>query len=155
MSCNPNGARPMPSTFKLALSVTVSSAILIGSLFYEEQPAAEQSKGQQQQARQWAIGSMADLEKSGVDSAFQERTAKRSKDPAFAEKVEDIVGLYMHPPAHAVVLSIDEKSQIQALDRTQPGLPLKPGKCGTMTHDLYGGVSRQPLNLTWEPVSGT
>src|SRR5438874_1525048 len=63
------------------------------------------------------------------------RTFKRSKDPAFAEKVEDIVGLYMRPPAHAVVLSIDEKSQIQALDRTQPGLPLKPGKCGTMTHD--------------------
>jgi transposase len=63
------------------------------------------------------------------------RTFKRSKDPAFAEKVQDIVGLYMHPPAHAVVLSIDEKSQIQALDRTQPGLPLKPGKCGTMTHD--------------------
>jgi transposase len=63
------------------------------------------------------------------------RTFKRSKDPAFAAKVEDIVGLYMHPPAHAVVLSIDEKSQIQALDRTQPGLPMKPGKCGTMTHD--------------------
>ena len=63
------------------------------------------------------------------------RTFKRSNDPAFAQKVEDIVGLYMHPPAHAVVLSIDEKSQIQALDRTQPGLPLKPGKCGTMTHD--------------------
>lgn len=63
------------------------------------------------------------------------RTFKRSTDPAFAEKVEDIVGLYMDPPAHAVVLSIDEKSQIQALDRTQPGLPLKPGKCGTMTHD--------------------
>jgi transposase len=63
------------------------------------------------------------------------RSFKRSLDPAFAEKVEDIVGLYMNPPAHAVVLSIDEKSQIQALDRTQPGLPLKPGKCGTMTHD--------------------
>jgi transposase len=63
------------------------------------------------------------------------RTFKRSNDPEFAAKVEDIVGLYMHPPAHAVVLSIDEKSQIQALDRTQPGLPLKPGKCGTMTHD--------------------
>jgi hypothetical protein len=46
-----------------------------------------------------------------------------------------IVGLYVDPPAHAVVLSIDEKSQIQALDRTQPGLPLKPGRCGTMTHD--------------------
>ena len=63
------------------------------------------------------------------------RTFKRSNDPAFAEKVTDIVGLYMSPPAHAVVLSIDEKSQIQALDRTQPGLPLRPGKTGTMTHD--------------------
>ena len=63
------------------------------------------------------------------------RTFKRSNDPAFAEKVEDIVGLYMDPPSHAVVLSIDEKSQIQALDRTQPGLPMKPGKCATMTHD--------------------
>lgn len=63
------------------------------------------------------------------------RTFKRSTDPAFAAKVEDVVGLYMDPPCHAVVLSIDEKSQIQALDRTQPGLPLKPGKCGTMTHD--------------------
>src|SRR5579872_6654123 len=63
------------------------------------------------------------------------RTFKRSNDPEFAEKVEDVVGLYMNPPAHAVVVSIDEKSQIQALDRTQPGLPLKPGRCGTMTHD--------------------
>jgi transposase len=63
------------------------------------------------------------------------RTFKKSTDPAFAAKVEDVVGLYMNPPAYAVVVSIDEKSQIQALDRTQPGLPLKPGKCGTMTHD--------------------
>ena len=63
------------------------------------------------------------------------RTFKRSNDPDFVTKLEDIVGLYMAPPAHALVLSIDEKSQIQALDRTQPGLPLKPGKCGTMTHD--------------------
>jgi len=63
------------------------------------------------------------------------RTFKRSRDPDFANKLRDIVGLYMNPPAHAVVLSVDEKSQIQALDRTQPGLPLKPGKCGTMTHD--------------------
>ncbi len=63
------------------------------------------------------------------------RTFKRSRDPEFVEKMADIVGLYVDPPAHAVVLSIDEKSQIQALDRTQPGLPLKPGRCGTMTHD--------------------
>jgi transposase len=63
------------------------------------------------------------------------RSFKRSRDPAFAEKMADIVGLYLNPPAHAVVLSIDEKSQIQALDRTQPGLPLKPGRRGTMTYD--------------------
>jgi transposase len=63
------------------------------------------------------------------------RTFKRSSDPAFAEKVEDIVGLYMSPPAHAVVLSIDEKSQIQALSRTQPGTFVKPGRPATMTHD--------------------
>ncbi len=63
------------------------------------------------------------------------RTFERSTDPQFAEKVEDVVGLYMDPPTHAVVVSIDEKSHIQALERTQPGLPLKPGKCGTMTHD--------------------
>jgi transposase len=63
------------------------------------------------------------------------RTFKRSTDPDFAAKLADIVGLYIAPPKHALVLSIDEKSQIQALDRTQPGLPLKPGKAGTMTHD--------------------
>lgn len=63
------------------------------------------------------------------------RSFKLSNDPAFAEKVRDVVGLYVDPPAHAVVLSIDEKSQIQALDRTQPGLPMKPGRLGTMTHD--------------------
>jgi transposase len=51
------------------------------------------------------------------------------------EKLNDIVGLYLNPPEHALVLSVDEKSQIQALDRTQPGLPLKKGRCGTMTHD--------------------
>jgi transposase len=60
---------------------------------------------------------------------------KLSTDPRFAAKLRDIVGLYVDPPAHAVVLSVDEKSQIQALDRTQPGLPIKPGRAGTMTHD--------------------
>jgi transposase len=59
------------------------------------------------------------------------RQFKLSNDPQFAAKVRDIVGLYVDPPAHAVVLSVDEKSQIQALDRTQPGLPLKKGRCGT------------------------
>jgi transposase len=63
------------------------------------------------------------------------RTFKLSTDPAFVPKLRDVVGLYLHPPAHAIVLSVDEKSQIQALERTQPGLPTKPGRCGTMTHD--------------------
>lgn len=63
------------------------------------------------------------------------RTFKLSNDKHFVEKVEDVVGLYMNPPENALILSVDEKSQIQALDRTQPGLPLKKGRCGTMTHD--------------------
>jgi transposase len=63
------------------------------------------------------------------------RTFKLSKDPQFAAKLQDIVGLYVDPPAHSLVLSVDEKSQIQALDRTQPGLPIKKGKAGTMTFD--------------------
>jgi len=63
------------------------------------------------------------------------KTFKVSTDPHFAEKLEAIVGLYLNPPEHALVLCCDEKSQIQALDRTQPGLPLKRGRAGTMTHD--------------------
>lgn len=63
------------------------------------------------------------------------KTFKVSNDPQFAEKLRDVVGLYLSPPEHALVLSCDEKSQIQALDRTQKGLPLRPGRCGTMTHD--------------------
>src|SRR5213083_2988594 len=63
------------------------------------------------------------------------RTFKLSRDPKFIEKLTDVVGLYLNPPQKGIVLCVDEKSQIQALDRTQPGLPLKKGRCGTMTHD--------------------
>jgi transposase len=63
------------------------------------------------------------------------RTFKLSRDPKFLEKLDDVIGLYLDPPEHALVFSVDEKSQIQALDRTQPGLPLVPGRSGTMTHD--------------------
>jgi len=63
------------------------------------------------------------------------RGFKVSRDPKFVEKLEDIVGLYMSPPEHTLVLCVDEKSQMQALDRTQPGLPLKKGRAATMTHD--------------------
>src|SRR5574338_550189 len=64
------------------------------------------------------------------------RQFKLSNDPQFAAKLKEIVGLYVNPPEHAIVLSVDEKSQIQALDRTQPGLPMKKGRAGTMTHDF-------------------
>jgi transposase len=63
------------------------------------------------------------------------KTFKLSNDPKFIEKLTDIVGLYLNPPDKAAVICVDEKSQIQALDRTQPGLPMKKGRCGTMTHD--------------------
>jgi transposase len=63
------------------------------------------------------------------------KSFKLSRDPKFLEKLTDVVGVYLTPPQNAVVLCVDEKSQIQALDRTQPGLPLKAGRCGTFTHD--------------------
>ena len=68
------------------------------------------------------------------------KSFKLSRDPKFLQKLTDVIGLYLNPPDEAIVLCVDEKSQIQALDRTQPGLPLKKGRCGTMTHDYkrYG-----------------
>ena len=63
------------------------------------------------------------------------KTFKLSKDKRFVEKLTDVVGVYLNPPDKALVLCVDEKTQVQALDRTQPGLPMKKGRCGTMTHD--------------------
>jgi transposase len=94
----------------------------------------------------WTAAAMAEVAAISVSSVqriwrahglqpHRMRQFKLSNDPHFAAKLRDVVGLYVDPPAHAIVLSVDEKSQIQALDRTQPGLPLKPGRCGTMTHD--------------------
>ena len=79
------------------------------------------------------------------------QTFKVSSDPRFAEKLEAIVGLYLNPPEHALVLCCDEKSQIQALDRTQPGLPLKRGRAGTMTHDYKrnGTATYSPHSTLW------
>jgi transposase len=97
-------------------------------------------------ATHWSCRSMAKAQ--GVSHATVQRiwdahglqphrvtTFKLSRDKRFAEKLSDVVGLYMNPPDKAIVLCVDEKSQIQALDRTQPGLPMKKGRCGTMTHD--------------------
>ena len=71
------------------------------------------------------------------------KTFKLSRDPQFVEKLYDVVGLYLNPPDKSLVFSVDEKSQIQALDRTQPGLPMKKGRAGTMTHD-YRRTARRP-----------
>lgn len=79
---------------------------------------------------------------------------KLSNDPKFAAKVRDIVGLYVDPPAHAVVLSVDEKSQIQALDRSQPGLPMKKGRAGTMTHDDYKRHGTTTLFAAFDVLEG-
>src|SRR6188508_3864700 len=97
-------------------------------------------------ATHWSVRSMAEemgISHTSVQRIWAEhglkphlvRSFKISNDPDFVAKVEDIVGLYADPPEKALVLSVDEKSQIQALDRTQPGLPLKKGRAGTMTHD--------------------
>lgn len=86
------------------------------------------------------------------------KSFKLSNDPRFVEKLEDVVGLYLNPPEHALVLSLDEKSQIQALDRTQPGLPMKKGRCQTMTHDYkrYGTTTLfAALNTLDGTVIGT
>ena len=77
----------------------------------------------------------ADLVGLGFGASSPIRTFKRSKDPAVAHKLVEIVGLTMDPLENSIALAIDEKSQIHALDRTQPGLPVKPGKAATMTHD--------------------
>jgi transposase len=98
------------------------------------------------QATHWTAAAMAKATGISVSSVqriwrahklqpHRVRSFKLSTDPQFAARLRDIAGLYIDPPAHAVVLSVDEKSQIQALDRTQPGLPLKNGRCATMTHD--------------------
>jgi transposase len=78
--------------------------------------------------------------KHTVCSLIEFVLSRFSNDPHFVEKLVDVVGLYLNPPKHALVICADEKSQIQALDRTQPGLPIKKGRCGTMTHDYkrYG-----------------
>jgi len=120
---------------KKLLSPEKEAQILKATL--EEKPTA---------ATHWSIRSLAkqqEVSYSTVQRVWQKhnlqphrvKTFKISRDKNFVEKLRDVVGLYMSPPSKALVLSVDEKSQIQALDRTQPGLPLKKGRCGTMTHD--------------------
>ena len=123
----PPGRKPLSRATKLAV---VEKTV-------KERPA---------NATHWSLRAMAEeigISHTSVQRIWAEhglkphlvRSFKVSNDPDFIDKVEDIVGLYLDPPEKALVLSVDEKSQIQALDRTQPGLPLKKGRAGTMTHD--------------------
>jgi transposase len=123
----PPGKRPIGAAIKLKI---VEKTV-------RERPA---------NATHWSVRTMAEemgISHTSVQRIWAEhglkphqvKSFKVSNDPDFVKKVEDIVGLYLDPPDKALVLSIDEKSQIQALDRTQPGLPLKKGRAGTMTHD--------------------
>jgi len=112
----------------------------------------------------WSCRIMADEQGVGKDTVNRlwqmhnikphlRRTFKLSRDAKFLEKLTDVVGLYLNPPQKAVVLCLDEKSQIQALDRTQPGLPLKKGRCGTMTHD-YKRNGTTTLFAALNPLDG-
>ena len=102
--------------------------------------------GKPAEATHWSCRTMAKqvgISRTAVHRIWREHRLKPhrvkgfkvSNDPQFEEKLRDVVGLYLDPPEKAIVFSVDEKSQIQALDRTQPGLPMKPGRNGTMTHD--------------------
>jgi transposase len=123
----PPGKKPIPEAIKRTI---VEKTV-------KERPA---------DATHWSVRTMgeeAGISHTSVQRIWKEyglkphvvRTFKISNDPNFTEKMEDVVGLYLNPPEKALVFSVDEKSQIQALDRTQPGLPLKKGRAGTMTHD--------------------
>lgn len=123
----PPGKKPIPAEIKLKV---IEKTL-------KERPAA---------ATHWSVRSMAEavgISHTSVQRIWREhglkphltRRFKVSNDQDFAGKVRDIVGLYLDPPERAIVLSVDEKSQIQALDRSQPGLPMKKGRAGTMTHD--------------------
>jgi transposase len=112
----------------------------------------------------WSCRLMAEAQGVGKDTVSRlwqlhnikphlNRTFKLSRDKKFVEKLTDVVGLYLNPPQKAVVLCLDEKSQIQALDRTQPGLPLKKGRCGTMTHD-YKRNGTTTLFAALNPLDG-
>ena len=142
----PPGRKPLSAAVKLAV---VEKTV-------KERPA---------NATHWSVRSMAEemgISHTSVQRIWIEhglkphlvRSFKVSNDPDFAAKVEDIVGLYVDPPERAMVLSVDEKSQIQALDRTQPGLPLKKGRAGTMTHD-YKRNGTTTLFAALDIASGT
>jgi transposase len=124
----PARIRPLPKAVVEGVVTRTLDEAAPGEVTHWTAPAMAQASG-------LSVSSVQRIWRAHGLRPHQTRSFKLSTDPKFAAKVEDIVGLYVDPPAHAVVLSIDEKSQIQALDRSQPGLPMKKGRAGTMTHD--------------------
>ena len=120
---------------KRRLSADVVKSIVMTTL--QEEPAAATHWSTRTLATHLGVSKMTvqRIWKAHGLQPHRVETFKLSRDPRFVEKLRDVVGLYLDPPEHALVLCVDEKSQIQALERTQPGLPMKKGRCGTMTHD--------------------
>jgi transposase len=122
----PRGAPPVKVDVARLVELTTQSKPKAATHWSTRTMAAELEVSSASVSRHWRANGL----KPHLVRGF-----KVSRDPDFVEKLEDIVGLYMSPPEHALVLCCDEKSQVQALDRTQPGLPLKKGRASTMTHD--------------------
>ena len=122
----PRGAPPMKVDVQRLVELTTQSNPEAATHWSTRKMAAKLGVSASTVMRHWQANGL----KPHIVRGF-----KVSRDPKFAEKLEDIVGLYMSPPEHALVLCCDEKSQVQALDRTQPGLPMKKGRGATMTHD--------------------
>jgi transposase len=125
----PRGGRPATARQEVAAQIVTTTT--------QERPPAATHWSTRSLARHLGVSrSMVErVWKANRLQPHRTKTFKLSNDPQFAEKLVDVVGLYMNPPEHALVLCVDEKSQIQALDRTQKGLPIHPGRLGTMTHD--------------------
>ena len=122
----PRGAPPVTVDVPRLVELTTQSKPVAATHWSTRTMAAHMGVSAASISRHWRVHGL----KPHLVRGF-----KVSRDPKFAEKLEDIVGLYMSPPEHALVLCCDEKSQVQALDRTQPGLPLKKGRAATLTHD--------------------
>ena len=122
----PRGAPPTKVDVARLVELTTQSKPAVATHWSTRKMAAELGVSAASVSRHWRANGL----KPHLVRGF-----KVSRDPRFVEKLEDIVGLYLSPPEHALVLCCDEKSQVQALDRTQPGLPLKKGRASTMTHD--------------------
>jgi transposase len=136
-----------------AISATIVSEVIAKTTQSSPNNATHWSRSTMAHAMSISASTVGRIWRANGLKPHRVNTFKVSNDPAFADKLEAIVGLYLNPPEHALVLSVDEKSQIQALDRTQPGLPMKKGRGQTMTHD-YKRNGTTTLFAALNPASG-